>query len=101
MSADKHPAEVLADRRRIEGPLASWQREAEAMLRRIPALEAERDQSQVLIKALEAEREELRFLESDLLYWVGRAVSKGNANSDTEEAWERYEAFLNKRNTAA
>lgn len=42
---------------------------------------------------------ELQFLASDLLYWVDRAVYKGNANSDIEEAYERYEQWL--RNRAA
>lgn len=42
---------------------------------------------------------ELQFLASDLLYWVDRAVDKGNANSDIEEAYERYEQWL--RNRAA
>lgn len=41
--------------------------------------------------------EELQFLTNDLLYWVERAVGKGNANSDIEEAYERYEQWLKDR----
>jgi len=46
------------------------------------------------IEGLRKDAEELRFLESDLMYWVDRAVSKGNANSDIEDAYERYEQWL-------
>jgi hypothetical protein len=28
---------------------------------------------------------------NNLLYWVERAVRKGHANCDIEEAWEEYE----------
>jgi len=46
-----------------------------------------------LLDKLEKAEKELSFLNGDLLYWTERAVGKGNANSDIEEAWERYEAF--------
>lgn len=41
--------------------------------------------------------EELQFLNDDLLYWVDRAVDKGNANSDIEEAYQRYEKWIKDR----
>jgi len=56
-----------------------------------------------LITALEAAQKdvaELRFLESDLLYWVDRAASKGNANFDVEEAHERWEKWQQERYAA-
>lgn len=52
------------------------------------------------LEALRADAEELKFLEEDLLYWVDRAVSKGNANCDIEEAFGRYETWLNDRHAA-
>lgn len=52
------------------------------------------------LEALRADAEELAFLEQDLLYWVDRAVSKGNANCDIEEAFGRYETWLNDRHAA-
>lgn len=55
-------------------------------MERITALEAE-------IAALKPDADELRFLNGDLLYWVDRAVGKGNANSDIEEALTRYEEW--------
>jgi len=48
---------------------------------------------EALMERLEKAEKELSFLNGDLLYWTERAVGKGNANSDIEEAWERYEAF--------
>lgn len=41
--------------------------------------------------------DELQFLRGDLLYWVDRAVEKGSANSDIEEAYQRYEAWTESR----
>ena len=49
------------------------------------------------LEAAEREVEELRFLDADLLYWVDRTVGNGNANSDIEDAYGRYEEWRNKR----
>ncbi len=49
------------------------------------------------VAELQADAAELAFLAEDLLYWVDRAVSKGNANSDIEEAYERYEQWQRAR----
>lgn len=49
------------------------------------------------VAELEKDAAELSFLAQDLLYWVDRAVSKGNANSDIEEAYERYEQWQRDR----
>lgn len=49
------------------------------------------------IERLESSDDELRFLNEDLLYWVDRAVDKGNANSDIEEATARYYEWLKGR----
>lgn len=57
------------------------------------ALEAQERENEALRK----DAEELKFLECDLMYWVERAVDKGNANSDIEEAFERYRAWWRAR----
>lgn len=49
------------------------------------------------LDTLKADRDELIFLRDDLLYWVDRAVDKGNANSDIEEASRRYDKWLQDR----
>lgn len=49
------------------------------------------------VKRLKQAAEELQFLTEDLLYWTERAVGKGNANCDIEEAWERYEEWCKAR----
>lgn len=49
------------------------------------------------LNTLKADRDELIFLRDDLLYWVDRAVDKGNANSDIEEATARYYEWLQDR----
>lgn len=52
------------------------------------------------IEGLRKDAEELAFLDEDLLYWVDRAVGKGNANTDIEEAYARYEAWRAARHEA-
>lgn len=52
------------------------------------------------IERLRKDAEELAFLDEDLLYWVDRAVGKGNANTDIEEAYARYEAWRAARHEA-
>ena len=68
--------------------LSSWRKYADE----VKAMLAEQAAQ---IEALRVEVEELAFLEEDLLYWVERAVRKGNANCDIEEAFVRYEKWLN------
>lgn len=62
----------------------------------INALEAQARE----IERLRKDAEELAFLDEDLLYWVDRAVGKGNANTDIEEAYARYEAWRAARHEA-
>lgn len=64
------------------------------LLARIAELERELEEAR-------KDAEELKFLNGDLLHWVDRAVSNGNANSDTEDAYERYEQWLSARHNAA
>lgn len=52
------------------------------------------------IEALARDAQELAFLKNDLLSWVDRAVEKGNANSDIQEASERYDQWLKTRHAA-
>ena len=48
-------------------------------------------------KRLKRDAEELSFLYGDLLHWTERAVGNGNANSDIEDAWGRYEDWMKAR----
>lgn len=72
-------SEALIEAASVEARDAQW-------MERITALEAE-------IAAMKPDADELRFLNGDLLYWVDRAVGKGNANCDIEEAFARYEEW--------
>jgi hypothetical protein len=67
------------------------------LARKNHALDVERkaeEQSQARVLELEKDSEELSVLGSDLLMWVERAVEKGNANNDIEEAYERYNKWV-------
>lgn len=65
-----------------------------------PAPEQRRKALHAQIEALARDAEELAFLKNDLLSWVDRAVEKGNANSDIQEASERYDQWLKTRHAA-
>jgi hypothetical protein len=69
----------------------TWCTDAAAELRRLVA------ENKSLRKVAEETAQELSFLNGDLLYWVDRAVSKGNANANIEDSYERYEAWIQRR----
>lgn len=79
----------------------------EAQAREIAELKAQEAElctlyglAQAECKRLRKDAEELAFLGEDLLYWVDRAIGKGNANTDIEESYARYEAWQAARREA-
>ena len=67
-------------------------------MRKAIELEAERDALRAQLaekrKPLTDTEKAVKNAQNNLLYWVERAVDKGNANTDIEDAMEEYNTAL-------